>query len=147
MDRLQRGIASALRRRRHHLPHRMTRNERGVTPGLRVQVASIIVDIVGVALHIHSIPMLLLLLLLDGRLGGLRLRLRSGLGLDGDLYLLLRLWLRGDGRSWCLLWARLLLRLMCLLGGCGLGLVGLGLGLVWLVSLVSLVCDVLRLVC
>ena len=91
---------------------------------------------------------LLLLLLLDGRLGGLRLRLRSGLGLDRDLYLLRRLWLRGDGRSWCLLWPRLLLGLMCLLGGCGLGLglVGLGLGLVWLVGLVSLVCDVLRLV-
>lgn len=84
------------------------------------------------------------MLLLDRGPRRLRLRLRGSLVLYGNLNLLRRLWLRGDGRRRCLLWPRLLLGLVRLLLGrcCLMGLVCL----VGLMGLVSLVTDVLRLV-
>lgn len=137
---LQRGIASALGRCRHHLTHGMTRNEWGVTPSLRVHRACVVLTIVGMALYVHGLRRMLLLLL-HRCLGRLGLRLRCGLGLDGNLYLLLRLRLGWYGRGRRLLCPRLLGLMRLLHGGHLVGLVGL----VWLVSLMRLVGDVLRL--
>lgn len=153
MDILQRLVASALRGRRHHLSHRLTRHERRITPDLGLERTAVIIAIVGVALDLHGLRRILLLLL-HGCLG--RLRLGGGLGLHGDLDL--RVWLGGYRRGRCLLCPGLLglVRLLGLLGLlglmrlmrllCGCGLLGLVCLLVWLMSLrVSLVADVMGL--
>lgn len=144
MDILQRLIASALRRRGHHLSHRLTWHERRITADLGLERTTVIIAIVGMALDLHGLRRILLLLL-HGCLR--RLRLGGSLGLHGNLDL--RVWLGGyrwGRRLLCpgLLDLVRLLGLMRLLCGCRLlSLVGL-VCLVWLMSLgVRLVGDVM----